>query len=146
MVIKSHEDGEEAFMCVNVERPRSRGNSKKSSLKGLASNEDAIYSAACHAQGNDGQIYIGVGKLNGRTVLRDTGCTRMIVDRALISDLKMILGSSGSLQIVDHNLINVYLDSPYYKGHCKVMCVSSPVYPVIIGNVRGARQMLPDPD
>ena len=26
------------------------------------------------------------------------------------------------------------------------MCVSSPVYPVIIGNVRGARQMLPDPD
>ena len=25
------------------------------------------------------------------------------------------------------------------------MCVSSPVYPVIIGNVRGARQMLPDP-
>ena len=26
------------------------------------------------------------------------------------------------------------------------MCVSSPVYPVIIGNMRGARQMLPDPD
>ena len=25
------------------------------------------------------------------------------------------------------------------------MCVNSPVYPVIIGNVRGARQMLPDP-
>ena len=60
-------------------------------------------------------------------------------------------GSSGSLQMVDHTLIdvplaNVYLDSPYYKGHCRVMCVSSPVYPVIIGNVRGARRMLPDPD
>ena len=26
------------------------------------------------------------------------------------------------------------------------MCVSSPVYSAIIGNVRGARQMLPDPD
>ena len=26
------------------------------------------------------------------------------------------------------------------------MCVSSSVYPVIIGNVKGARQMLPDPD
>ena len=40
------------------------------------------------------------------------------------------------------------LDSQYmyYKGHCKVMCISSPVYPLIIGNVRGARQMLPDPD
>ena len=40
----------------------------------------------------------------------------------------------------------IYLDSPYYKGHCKVVCVSSPIYPVIIGNVRGAHQMLPDPD
>ena len=53
--------------------------------------------------------------------------------------------------MVDHTLIdvplaNVYLDSPYYKGHCKVMCVSSPVYPVIIGNVRGARQILPEPE
>ena len=26
------------------------------------------------------------------------------------------------------------------------MCVSPPVHPVIIGNVRGARQMLPDPN
>ena len=26
------------------------------------------------------------------------------------------------------------------------MCVSSPVYPVIIGNVLGAQRMLPDPD
>ena len=27
-----------------------------------------------------------------------------------------------------------------------MMCVSSPVYPVIIGSVKGARQMLQDPD
>ena len=26
------------------------------------------------------------------------------------------------------------------------MCASSPVYPVIIGNVRGAQRMFPDPD
>ena len=43
-------------------------------------------------------------------------------------------------------LANVYLDSPYYRGHCRVMCVSSPVYPVIIGNVHGAHRMLKDPD
>ena len=63
----------------------------------------------------------------------------------------MIPGSSGSRQMADHTLIdvplaNVSLDSPYYKGHCKVMCVCSPVYPVIIGNMRGVHQMLPDPD
>ena len=36
MVAKSHEVGEEAFACVNMERPRSSENSKKSSLNGLA--------------------------------------------------------------------------------------------------------------
>ena len=84
-------------------------------------------------------------------VLRDTGCTGMIVDSTLIPDSMVKQGSSGSLQTEDHTLIdvqlaNVYLDSPYYKGHCKVMCVSSPLYPVIIGNVRGACQVKQDID
>ena len=70
----------------------------------------------------------------------------MIVDRALVPDVMVIPGSSGSLQMVDHTLVDMPLDSPYYKGHCRVMCVSSTVYPVIIGNMRGARRMLPDPD
>ena len=47
MVAKSHEDCEEALRCVNLERLRSSGDSKKSSLNGLASNDDAICSAAC---------------------------------------------------------------------------------------------------
>ena len=65
----------------------------------------------------------------------------------------VIPGSSDSLQAVHHtlNLIdvpfaNVYLDSQNCKGHCKEICVSSPLYPVIVGNVRGACEMLPDPD
>ena len=65
MVARSNEDGEEAFTCVNVERPRSSGNSKKSNSNRLTSNDEAMYSVACCAQSNDGQIYIEVGKLNG---------------------------------------------------------------------------------
>ena len=131
----------------------SSGNSKNSTSNRLTSDDEAIYRAICLAQSNDGQIYIEEGKLNRRPVkvLPDTGCTGMIVDRALIPDSMVIPGSSGSLQIVDHTLIDVplayvYLDSPYYKLHCKVICVSSSIYSVTIGNVRGARQMLPDPD
>ena len=153
MVAQLDEDGEKAFTCVEVEGTKSRRNSKKSGTEGSTNSDRAVYSAVCRAQSNDGQTYVGVGKLNGRPVkvLRDTGCTGMIVDRALVPEVMVIPGSSGSLQMVDHTLIdvplaNVYLDSPYYKGHCRVMCVSSPVYPVIIGNVRGARRMLPDPD
>ena len=153
MVAQLDEDGEKAFTCVEVGGTRSRRNSKKSGTEGSTNSDRAVYSAVCRAQSNDGQTYVGVGKLNGQPVkvLRDTGCTGMIVDRALVPDVLVIPGSSGSLQMVDHTLIdvplaNVYLDSPYYKGHCRVMCVSSPVYPVIIGNVLGARRMLPDPD
>ena len=80
-------------------------------------------------------------------VLRDTGCTGMIVDRALVPEVMVIPGSSGLLQMVDHTLI----DMPWQmfiwiprttKDTAGVMCVSSPINPVIIGNVRGARQML----
>ena len=153
MVAQLHEDSEKAFTCVEIEGTRSRRNSKKSGTKGSTNSDRAVYSAVCRAQRNDGQTYIGVEKLNVRLmkVLRDTGCTGMIVDRALVPEVMVIPGSSGSLQMVDHTLIdvplaNVYLDSLYYKGHCRVMCVSTPVYPVIIGIVGGARRMFPDPD
>ena len=97
MVARSNEYGEVVFTCVNVERPGSSGNSKKSNWNRLTSDDEEIYSAACCAQSNDGQIYIEVGKLNGRPVkvLRDTECTRMIVD--LIPDSMVIPDSSGLL-------------------------------------------------
>ena len=59
MVARSN--GEEAFICVNLGRPRSGGNSKRSNANRLTSEDEAIYSAACHAQSNDGQIYIEIG-------------------------------------------------------------------------------------
>ena len=42
MVAKSHEGGGEAFTCVNVERPRSSGNSKNSTSEGLTNSDEAI--------------------------------------------------------------------------------------------------------
>ena len=120
MVAQLDEDSKKAFTCVEVERTRSKRSSKKSGIEGSTNSDRVVYSAVRRAQSNDGQTYIGVGKLNGRPVkvLRDTGCTGMIVDRALVPDVMVIPGSSGSLQMVDHTLIdmplaNVYLDSPY---------------------------------
>ena len=49
MVARSNEDGEEAFKCVKVERIRSSGNSKKSNLNRLTSDDEAIYSVSCRA-------------------------------------------------------------------------------------------------
>ena len=66
MVSRSNEEGKEAFTCMNVEKPISSGNYKKSNSNKSTGEDKAIYSAACRAQSNDGQIYIEVGKLNGR--------------------------------------------------------------------------------
>ena len=46
MVARSNEDGEEACTCVNVEKPRSSGNSKKSNSNRSTSDDEAIYNAA----------------------------------------------------------------------------------------------------
>ena len=110
MVAQSDEEGEKAFTCVEVKGTRSKRNLKKSGTEGLTNSGRVVYIAACHAQSNDGQNYIGEGKFNGRPVkvLRDTGCTGMIVDRALVPDVMVI---PGSLQMVDHTLIDVPLAS-----------------------------------
>ena len=76
LVTRSNEDGEEVCMCVNVKKTQIKWKLQKSNSNGSTTDEETIYSAACHAQSNDGQIYIEVGKLNGRPVkvLQDTGC------------------------------------------------------------------------
>ena len=106
MMAQLDKDGKKAIMCVEVEGTRSRRNSKKSGTKVSTNRDRVVYSAVCRAQSNDGQTYVSVGKLNGRPVkvLRDTGCTGMIVDMALVPDVMVIPGSSGSLQVVDHTL------------------------------------------
>ena len=153
MVAKSSEDGEEACTCVNGKRP-SR-NFKMWFAGGSTSNNGAVYSAACLAKSNGGPTgYIRVGKLNGRLVkvLRDTGCTGKIAYRALVpammcdTRLFRLAADGRPNSLIDVLFANVYLVSLYYRGHCRKIICSSPVYLVITGIVRGARQMLPDPD
>ena len=68
MLAQLDEDGEKAFTCVEVEETGSKRNLKKSGNKGSTNSDRAVYSAVCHTQSNDGQTYVGVGKLNGRPV------------------------------------------------------------------------------
>ena len=56
MMAQLDEDGKKAFTCVEVERTRSKSNSK-SGTKGSTNSDRAVYSAVCRAQSNDGQTY-----------------------------------------------------------------------------------------
>ena len=79
MVAQLDEDSEKTFTCVEVEGTRSRRNSKQSGTEGSTNTDNAVYSAVCRAQSNDGQTYVGVRKLNGRPVkvLRDKICPKV---------------------------------------------------------------------
>ena len=68
MVAQLDEDGEKAFTCVEMEGTRSKRHSKKSGTEGSTKSDKAVYSVVCRAQSNDGQTYVGVGKLNGQSV------------------------------------------------------------------------------
>ena len=65
MVAQSCEDGEYPLTCVRVERTRSKRSLKKSGTEGLTNSDRAVYNAVYRAQSNEGQTYLGVGKLNG---------------------------------------------------------------------------------
>ena len=92
MVAQLDKDDEKAFSCVEVEGTKPRRNSKKSGTGGSTNSDRAVYSAVCRGQSNDGQTYVGLGKLNGWPVkvLRDTGCTGMKLDRALVPEVMVI--------------------------------------------------------
>ena len=132
-----------------MEGTRSKRNLKESCAEGSTNSNRAVYSVACHAQSNDGQTYFGVGKLNGRPVkvLQDKGCTGMIVDDCDGDNRQSRLAADGGPYFnrcaVSKRLLGFTVLQRTLQGD---VFVSSPVYPVIIGDVRGARWMLPDSD
>lgn len=77
------------------------------------------------------------------SVLRDTGCDGVIVRRSLVMDNQM-LGYTETCRLVDSRKLalpvaEVCIVSPYYTGTTKVLCMDTPLYDVIIGNICDAR-------
>ena len=84
------------------------------------------------------------GKVNDveTEVLRDTGSTTCVVRTSLIRPDQMT-GKSDLCMLIDgavkrYPTAMVSLDTPYYKGVTKVLCMDSPVQDIIVGNIPGA--------
>ena len=90
-------------MCQHGETQVKWKLKKRSNSYRLTSDDEAIYSAACCAQSNDGQIYIEVGKLKGRPVkvLLHTGCTGMKTDKIHPLKVKEAMSSVDKSTIED---------------------------------------------
>ena len=77
-------------------------------------------------------------------VLRDTGCSGMIVSKDLVPE-SAYTGRSQTMVMVDYSSrvvpeVKVSIDTPYYKGEVLALCVEKPLVGLIIGNIPGARE------
>ena len=77
-------------------------------------------------------------------VLRDTGCSGVIVSKDLVPE-SAYTGRSQTMVTVDYSSrvvpeVKVSIDTPYYKGEVLALCVEKPLVGLIIGNIPGARE------
>ena len=77
-------------------------------------------------------------------VLRDTGCSGVIVSKNLLPE-SLYTGRSQTMVMVDYSSrvvpeVKVSIVTPYYKGEVLALCVEKPLVGLIIGNIPGARE------
>ena len=86
------------------------------------------------------------GLLNGKSVevLRDTGCSTVVV-RAKLVDKGNYTGEYQTCVLIDGTVRSVpvatiEVSCPVFSGKVNALCMTNPVYDVIIGNISGARK------
>jgi hypothetical protein len=91
------------------------------------------------------ELPVSQGMVNGKeaTVLRDSGCTGVVVSSAVVEE-SQYTGESCYCQLIDGTVRKVpmaiiNIDTPYYVGCVKTMVMENLPYKLIIGNISGAR-------
>ena len=95
---------------------------------------------------------ISAGYVEGKpvTVLRDTGCSGIVVRKSMVSEDRIIRNKIQTCILADGSTIRVpvatvFVDTPYISGTFEAWCMTNPVYDLIIGNVDKVRSP-DDPD
>jgi len=77
------------------------------------------------------------------SVLRDTGCSTVVIKRCLVND-EQLTGAEETCVLIDGTVrktpvAEVDINAPYYKGRVRAVCIRNPLYDVIIGNIPGVK-------
>ena len=86
-----------------------------------------------------------VGTVNGKEVrvLRDTGCTGVVVRRSLVSDGQMLNKQSGVTLINNYKqrcpVARINIDCPIFRGSMDALCIDDPAQYLVIGNIEGSK-------
>ncbi|KAL3881777.1 hypothetical protein ACJMK2_028171 [Sinanodonta woodiana] len=93
----------------------------------------------------EARVPTGTGTANGQTVtvLRDTGCTGVVVKRSLVREDQMLGWESPCMllnQTIDRvPVAKIEIETPFLTGTTEAMCMDNPIYDLTIGNVDGSR-------
>ena len=112
-----------------------------------------LLSSACvqPLSGARSKMPVVKGKVGDKTVdvLRDTGCSGIVVKKELVSE-EQYTGDFNCMLLIDNTvrkvpIARITVDTPYLSGEVDVQCLPDAIYDLIIGNVPGARSA-DDPD
>ena len=76
-------------------------------------------------------------------VLRDTGCTGVVIKRKYVND-SQLTGKHGYMLLADKTvrrapLAKIKVNTPYFRGETIALCMPDLIYDLIIGNIKYAR-------
>ena len=124
----------------DVGKGRAKLSSPQSSTKGLPHMNSK---GTCHFPRS--RLPTAVGTVNGKEVrvLRDTGCTGVVVRRSLVSDGQMLNKQSGVTLINNYKqrcpVARIKIDSPFFRGTTDALCIDDPAHDLVIGNIEGSK-------
>ncbi|KAJ8029627.1 hypothetical protein HOLleu_29069 [Holothuria leucospilota] len=80
--------------------------------------------------------FVGLEKVQ---VLRDTGCSGVVVRSNLVKD-EQLTGETRTCVLIDNTvrrfpLAKISISTPYFTGQVKAMCMTNPVYDLVLGNI-----------
>ena len=111
-----------------------------SSTKGLPHKNSK---GTCHFPRS--RLPTAIGTVNGKEVrvLRDTGCTGVVVRRSLVSDGQMLNKQSGVTLINNYKqrcpMARINIDCPVFRGSTDALCIDDPAHDLVIGNIEGSK-------
>ena len=83
------------------------------------------------------------GTVEGKTVnvLRDTGCSTVVVRRSLVPDNKLT-GHEERCILIDGTIrrtpvAEIHIETPYYTRMTTAVRMKRPIYDLIVGNIQG---------
>ena len=110
-----------------------------------------VIADACKANENK-NMPVSSGKVNGKevVVLRDTGCSTVVIKRDLV-DESQLTGAQQTCVLIDGTirrvpLAKIHIETDYYSGEVDAVCMRNPIYDLILGNIPSLSMKVESPD